>query len=100
MNAVRMALDSIGDTKGRSFLTMLGIIIGVTAVLVLVGKAAFGGWGSYPFHLSALGYCTAAASWPEQMLQNPNEKMYTLDVLENELQVAPDSAKQEMLCSG
>ena len=36
MNAVRMALDSIGDKKGRSFLTMLGIIIGVTAVLVLV----------------------------------------------------------------
>lgn len=31
-----MALDSIGDKKGRSFLTMLGIIIGVTAVLVLV----------------------------------------------------------------
>ena len=31
-----MALDSIRDKKGRSFLTMLGIIIGVTAVLVLV----------------------------------------------------------------
>lgn len=36
MNAWMMALDSIGDKKGRSFLTMLGIIIGVTAVLVLV----------------------------------------------------------------
>ena len=31
-----MALDSITEKKGRSFLTMLGIIIGVTAVLVLV----------------------------------------------------------------
>ena len=31
-----MALDSIREKKGRSFLTMLGIIIGVTAVLVLV----------------------------------------------------------------
>ena len=47
------------------------IVATSTAVLVLVGKAAFGGWGSYPFHLSALGYCTAAASWPEQMLQYP-----------------------------
>lgn len=36
MNSLRMALDSIREKKGRSFLTMLGIIIGVTAVLVLV----------------------------------------------------------------
>ena len=36
MNSLHMALDSISEKKGRSFLTMLGIIIGVTAVLVLV----------------------------------------------------------------
>ena len=36
MNALIMALDAIKEKKGRSFLTMLGIIIGVTAVLVLV----------------------------------------------------------------
>ncbi|WP_409969449.1 ABC transporter permease [Bengtsoniella intestinalis] len=36
MTSVRMAIDSILEKKGRSFLTMLGIIIGVTAVLVLV----------------------------------------------------------------
>ncbi|MEA4953937.1 MAG: ABC transporter permease [Pseudoflavonifractor sp.] len=36
MNSFRMALDSITEKKGRSFLTMLGIIIGVAAVLVLV----------------------------------------------------------------
>lgn len=36
MTAIMMALDSIFEKKGRSFLTMLGIIIGVTAVLVLV----------------------------------------------------------------
>ena len=36
MNALIMALDSIREKKGRSFLTMLGIINGVAAVLVLV----------------------------------------------------------------
>ena len=36
MDSIRMALDSIRDKKVRSFLTMLGIIIGVGAVLILV----------------------------------------------------------------
>lgn len=36
MNSARMALDAIREKKGRSFLTMLGIIIGVAAVLILV----------------------------------------------------------------
>ncbi|MPM55506.1 Macrolide export ATP-binding/permease protein MacB [bioreactor metagenome] len=36
MTAIQMALESIREKKGRSFLTMLGIIIGVTSVLVLV----------------------------------------------------------------
>ena len=40
MNALRMALDSILEKKSRSFLTMLGIIIGVTAVLVLVAMVS------------------------------------------------------------
>jgi len=36
MNSVQLAFDAIWDKKGRSFLTMLGIIIGVAAVLILV----------------------------------------------------------------
>ena len=36
MDSVMMALESIRDKKIRSFLTMLGIIIGVGAVLILV----------------------------------------------------------------
>jgi len=36
MDSVIMALDSIKEKKVRSFLTMLGIIIGVGAVLILV----------------------------------------------------------------
>lgn len=34
---VRLAMQSIGSSKGRSFLTMLGIIIGVASVIVVVG---------------------------------------------------------------
>ena len=36
MSAMQLAFDAIWDKKGRSFLTMLGIIIGVSAVLILV----------------------------------------------------------------
>ncbi|MGM9639490.1 MAG: ABC transporter permease [Butyricicoccaceae bacterium] len=36
LDAINMALESIRDKKIRSFLTMLGIIIGVGAVLILV----------------------------------------------------------------
>ena len=33
---VKMALDNIMANKGRSFLTMLGIIIGITSVVTIV----------------------------------------------------------------
>jgi len=36
VDSVKMALEAVRDKKGRSFLTMLGVIIGVGAVLVLV----------------------------------------------------------------
>ncbi len=36
MNTLRMALDSITEKKDHSFLTVLGIIIRVTVVLILV----------------------------------------------------------------
>lgn len=36
MSAVKMALEAILEKKGRSFLTMLGVIIGVGAVLILI----------------------------------------------------------------
>ena len=45
----------------------------VAAVLagVLIGKEAFGGYGSYPFHPAAVGYVVAAVSWPKQVFMNP-----------------------------
>lgn len=46
-------------------------VITGTAVLVLLGKAAFGGWGVYPFNLPALGYCTVAVCWPQHVARYP-----------------------------
>ena len=39
---------------------------------VLIGKEAFGGYGSYPFHPAAVGYVVAAVSWPDEVLWYPN----------------------------
>lgn len=33
---IKMALDNIRSNKGRSFLTMLGIIIGISSVVTIV----------------------------------------------------------------
>lgn len=46
-------------------------------VAILVGKAAFGGWGVYPFSPSALGYAVAAVSWPNQIFLYPEP--FTMD---------------------
>ena len=45
----------------------------VVAVLagVLIGKEAFGGYSSYPFHPAAVGYVVVAVSWPEQVFLYP-----------------------------
>lgn len=54
----------------------------VVAVLagVLVAKWAFGGVGSYPFNPSAVGFCVAAVSGPEQMLRYPQPQNWLLNL--------------------
>ena len=47
------------------------IVVTAVLVAVLVGKEAFGGYGSYPFHPAAVGYAVAAVSWPEQVFRFP-----------------------------
>ncbi|MBQ8994846.1 MAG: RnfABCDGE type electron transport complex subunit D [Oscillospiraceae bacterium] len=46
------------------------VIFAVCATLLL-GKHAFGGYGSYPFHPAAFGYCLTAMSAPDQVFLYP-----------------------------
>lgn len=69
------------DWSNESFALVIALLLPATvswyvlvaAVLagVLVGKEAFGGYGSYPFHPAAVGYVVAAVSWPEQVFRYP-----------------------------
>lgn len=42
-----------------------------TAVTVLLGKHAFGGYGSYPFHPSAFGFAFASICWADKIYSYP-----------------------------
>jgi putative ABC transport system permease protein len=54
LQSLKMALSSIGSSKMRSFLTMLGIIIGVTALVVMVSLVN-GATDAVTSEVSALG---------------------------------------------
>ncbi len=69
------------DCSSESFAVLLALLLPasipwyvlIAAVLacVLVGKSAFGGYGSYPFHPTAVGYAVAAVSWPTAVFSYP-----------------------------
>ncbi len=69
------------DYSNESFAMLIALMMPATvswyvlivAVLagVLIGKEAFGGYGSYPFHPAAVGYVIAAVSWPKQVFRYP-----------------------------
>jgi electron transport complex protein RnfD len=47
------------------------VVVVSTLVVVVVGKAAFGGYGHYPFNPTAVGYVVALVSWPDEVLLYP-----------------------------
>lgn len=47
------------------------MVLAGVAVSVLLGKQAFGGWGSYPFCPAALGYAVVTVCWPDQLFRYP-----------------------------
>ena len=69
------------DFSNESFALVIALLLPATVdwyVLaaavtagILIGKEAFGGYGSYPFHPAAVGYVVAAVSWPEQVFRYP-----------------------------
>ncbi len=77
----RRAYDP-SDLSNESFALIIALLMPAScdwsvltvAVLagVLIGKEAFGGYGSYPFHPAAVGYVVAAVSWPDEVLWYPN----------------------------
>ena len=75
------------------------IIVAATAIIVLVGKAAFGGWGAYPFNPAALGYCAAAAGWPEKVFRYP-VPYTTIGVWDTSAAVMTDSAGHSLRAGG
>lgn len=78
---LRRRVYNPGDWSNESFALLIALLMPATvswyvlvvAVVagVLLGKEAFGGYGSYPFHPAAVGYVVAAVSWPEQVFLYP-----------------------------
>ena len=48
-----------------------GTVIFAVCATLLLGKHAFGGYGSYPFHPAAFGFCLTAISNPSQVFMFP-----------------------------
>lgn len=69
------------DLSSESFALVIALLmppsvdyqVVVVAALagVLLGKEAFGGYGSYPFQPAAVGYAVAAVSWGDQVFRYP-----------------------------
>ena len=97
-----------GDFSNESFALIIAMLMPATvdwyvliaAVMggVLIGKEAFGGYGSYPFHPAAVGYTLAAVSWPEQVFRYPQP--YTSIPLWDASSVQNVGAVSEALRSG
>lgn len=53
------------------------VVIAGALATVMIGKEAFGGYGAYPFHPTAVGYAVVAVSWPNQMFQYPEPALFS-----------------------
>lgn len=75
-----------GEWSSEAFAFMLALIMPATVsyyvvivgavAAVLLGKEAFGGYGCYVFHPTAVGYAVVAVSWPEQVFRYPEAQLF------------------------
>ena len=75
-----------GEWSSEAFAFMLALILPATVsyyvvivgavAAVLLGKEAFGGYGCYVFHPTAVGYAVVAVSWPEQVFRYPEVQLF------------------------
>lgn len=56
------------------------MVVVAVLVAVLVAKEAFGGYKSYPFNPAAVGFCTAAVCWPEEIFRYPQPKSWLVNL--------------------
>lgn len=47
------------------------IVFVAIAIAILIGKEAFGGYGSFPFNPAAVGFCVVGVCWPETVFKYP-----------------------------
>lgn len=75
-------------------------VVVITVMLtVLIGKAAFGGYGAYPFSPPALGFAMAAISWPGEIFRYP-EPFTKLTLFSREGAVLTESAAHTLAAGG
>ena len=108
VSLLRKRVYQAKDLSNESFALVIALLMPATvdiyvlvaAVLagVLIGKEAFGGYGSYPFNPAAVGYAVAAVSWPEQVFRYPQP--YTSIPLWDASGVPVSSAVEDTLRSG
>ena len=75
------------------------VVVVAVASAVLIGKAAFGGYGVYPFNPSALGFAIAAVSWPDQVFRYPTP-FTNLTVFSTENATLVDGAAHTLRAGG
>lgn len=81
VSLLRKRVYQVSDFSNESFALIIALLMPATidwyilivAVVagVMIGKEAFGGYGSYPFHPAAVGYAVAAVSWPDKVCRYP-----------------------------
>ena len=90
IQAFKMAMKSISGNKFRAFLTMLGIIIGVMALVILVSLVS-GATGTVTDTISSLGSNLLSIT-----VSDDKGKPVTLDTLDEWMEIGRASCRERV----